>query len=167
MTDLIIRRAEPTDYRDIAAIYACASVIAGTNQLPYSNPEKWKQKLEAAPSDSDIRLVAELAGKVVAYASLSEDQKVHTRHIGYIGINVHDDYQGRGIGTALMQALVDLADNWLGLRKLELFVYTDNQPAIALYQNHGFEIEGTRRQMALRGGVYKDAYAMGRLNPKL
>jgi putative acetyltransferase len=167
MTDLIIRRAEPTDYRDIAAIYACASVIAGTNQLPYSNPEKWKQKLEAAPSDSDIRLAAELDGAVVADASLSVSSMPHTRHIGFVGIAVHEDHHGRGIGTALMQALINLADNWLGLRKLELFVYTDNQPAIALYQNHGFEIEGTRRQMALRGGVYKDAYAMGRLNPKL
>lgn len=166
MSDLTLRRLRPDDYRDIADIHGCPKVIAGTAELPYADSEAWRTRC-ATPRPNVQDLVAELAGKVVGYASLSDGQKPHTRHIGFVGIAVHDDYQGRGIGTALMQALVDLADNWLGLRKLELFVYTDNQPAIALYQNHGFEIEGTRRQMALRDGVYKDAYAMGRLSPKL
>jgi putative acetyltransferase len=74
-------------------------------------------------------------------------------------------YQGQGVGTALLAALLDLADNWLGLRRLELQVYTDNAAAVRLYETFGFLIEGTARQLALRGGVYVDAYSMARLRP--
>ena len=56
---------------------------------------------------------------------------------------VRDDWQGKGVGTAMMQAVVDLADKWLNLSRLELEVYTDNEPAMRLYQKFGFTIEGT------------------------
>ena len=48
------------------------------------------------------------------------------RHVGCLGMAVRDDLQGRGVGTALMEAALDLADNWLGLTRVELQVYTDN-----------------------------------------
>ena len=73
---------------------------------------------------------------------------------------VRDDWQGRGVGTALMEAALDLADNWLNLARIELNVYTDNEIGIALYERFGFEIEGTHRRYAFRNGVYVDAYSM-------
>jgi L-phenylalanine/L-methionine N-acetyltransferase len=76
---------------------------------------------------------------------------------------VRDSWQGKGIGSALMQAALDLADNWLGLRRLELRVYADNARAIALYRKFGFEVEGTHRAYAIRDGVYVDSLSMARL----
>ena len=76
---------------------------------------------------------------------------------------VRDDWQGKGAGTALMQAAVDLADKWLNLTRLELEVYTDNEPAIRLYKKFGFTIEGTLAQFAFRDGQYVDSYLMARL----
>jgi putative acetyltransferase len=46
---------------------------------------------------------------------------------------------------------------------LELEVYTDNEPAVRLYQKFGFEIEGTAIQYAFRDGQYVDLYLMARL----
>ncbi len=80
-------------------------------------------------------------------------------------MGVRDDWQGQGVGSALMQAALDLADNWLNLTRVELTVYTDNAAAIALYTKFGFEIEGTHRAFALRDGVFVDAHAMARLHP--
>ncbi len=62
-----------------------------------------------------------------------------------------------------MQAAVDLADKWLNLERLELDVYTDNEPALRLYQKFGFVIEGTLVRFAFRDGRYADAYMMARL----
>jgi len=65
------------------------------------------------------------------------------RHVGQIGMAVRDDWQGKGVGSALMDAAIDLAENWLNLTRLELDVFTDNEPAIHLYKKFGFSIEGT------------------------
>jgi len=84
-------------------------------------------------------------------------------HVAGLGMGVHDAWTGRGVGAALLEALIDSADNWLGIRRLQLTVYADNAPAIALYRRFGFEIEGTHRAYALRDGRYVDAHAMARL----
>ena len=76
---------------------------------------------------------------------------------------VHQDYQRQGIGSQLLAAVIDLAENWLGVHRLELTVFTDNAAAIHLYQKHGFEIEGEARQFALRAGQYVNAYYMARI----
>jgi putative acetyltransferase len=64
-----------------------------------------------------------------------------------------------------MTALLDWADHWAQILRIELTVFTDNAPAIALYRKFGFELEGTHRAYALRDGVYGDVYAMARLHP--
>jgi putative acetyltransferase len=53
----------------------------------------------------------------------------------------------------------------MGLRRLELTVQTDNARAIALYQRHGFVIEGTHLADSLRDGILIDVYSMARLVP--
>jgi ribosomal protein S18 acetylase RimI-like enzyme len=52
-------------------------------------------------------------------------------------MSVHDEFCGRGIGSALLAAFIDLSDNWLNLKRLELTVYVDNEPAIRLYKKFG------------------------------
>jgi putative acetyltransferase len=76
---------------------------------------------------------------------------------------VRDDLQGRGVGTALLEAALDLADNWLGLTRLELSVYVDNAAGVDLYKKVGFEVEGTHRRFAFRDGEFVDAYSMARV----
>jgi len=55
------------------------------------------------------------------------------------------------------------ADIWMDLRRIELQVFTDNEPGRRLYERCGFEVEGTLRKYAFRGGEYADVYAMARL----
>ena len=75
-------------------------------------------------------------------------------------------WQGKGVGRALMKALLDVADGWLNIFRIELNVFSDNERAIALYREFGFEIEGTHRAYALRDGHYVDSHSMARIKAK-
>lgn len=101
--------------------------------------------------------------KVIGTAGLSVFANNRLRHSASIGIVVHRDYQGNGVGRRLMEALLDIADNWLMLVRVELSVFIDNQKAIGLYKKLGFEIEGTKRKAGIRGGLYVDEYIMARI----
>ena len=83
--------------------------------------------------------------------------------MGEVGLGVHDDYSGRGIGSALLAALIDTGERWLGLTRLQLTVFVDNRRAVALYERFGFAIEGTHRDYAFRDGALVDAHSMARV----
>jgi putative acetyltransferase len=159
---IAIRRREPSDAEALAEIFACPRVVAQTLQLPMPSVEDWRERA-ARRDPNTYALVAVVEGRVVGTIGLEVAPNPRRRHCGSLGMCVHDAYQGRGIGRALLEAALDLADNWLGLRRLELSVYADNAPAIALYRRFGFVVEGTSPQYALRNGVYVDALHMARL----
>ncbi|HVG19111.1 MAG TPA: GNAT family N-acetyltransferase [Blastocatellia bacterium] len=162
---LLIRRAEPNDYSAIHEIFSSTKVFPGTLQLPYPSLEQWRQRL-AGPGDGAYNLVAVVDDRVVGMFDVHTfPNRPRRRHVGVIGMCVHEEWQGKGVGAALMRAGVELADKWLNLLRLELEVFTDNEPAIRLYERFGFEREGTLRQHAFRDGNYVDSYVMARLRP--
>lgn len=166
MNSYRIRAAEPEDAAALAAMMNTPRAYSGTLQLPYPSVELWTERLSRLTDNGRTLLLAEAPdGTPVGHTGLWVDPKPRRRHVADFGIAVRDDWQGRGVGSALMTALVDLADNWLGLTRLELTVYTDNEAAIALYRRFGFEHEATCRAYALRGGRYVDVYRMARLRP--
>jgi L-phenylalanine/L-methionine N-acetyltransferase len=158
---LVIRALEPEDCAAIAELVALPRVRWGTLRPPFASREQTRKWIEGA-TEGHTSIVAVLGGRLIGQAGLIQS-KGRRSHAGCIGLCVHDDFQGRGIGSALVGTLVDVADNWLNLRRLELTVYVDNEPAIRLYKKFGFEIEGTRRGDAFRDGVYADSYAMARV----
>lgn len=158
-----VRAAEPEDYRAVQEIYAQPRAQAGTLQLPFPSLELWRRRL-AEPHEGVYNLVAVAGEQVVGQLGVETfPNRPRRRHAGTIGMGVRDDWQGRGVGTALLRAGVDLADNWLNLTRLELEVYADNEPAVRLYERFGFEREGLLRQYAFRDGRYVDALVMARL----
>jgi putative acetyltransferase len=102
---------------------------------------------------------------IIGTAGLTINANHRTRHSGSIGIMIHKDYQNKGVGTALMQAIIDIADNWLMLVRVELTAFEDNERAIHLYEKFGFEKEGLKRLAAIRKGKYENEYLMARINP--
>ena len=158
--DILVRAMEPADLPDVTDTWNQPNAYAGTLQLPFTSLET-RQQRHAAHAGS-TRLVAVIDGKAIGMIFLTREAN-RRAHVGSIGMAVHDAYAGRGAGTALMAAVVDLADNWLQLKRLELGVYADNARAIALYERFGFEREGLNRAYAWRNGAYADSLAMARL----
>ena len=62
-----------------------------------------------------------------------------------------------------MEQVLDLADNWLRLVRVELTVDFDNERAIHLYEKYGFEREGVQRKACVRDGEYIDLIMMSRI----
>lgn len=165
MDQLHIRAARPDDAAGLAEMASQPSVVWGTLQLPAATPEHWRQRLAANDPNASYVLVAEVDGKVVGLASLFWNNRPRLRHAARLGMFVHEAYQGRGIGNRLMAALLDAADRWLNLVRVELEVFPDNERAIRLYEKHGYVLEGRKRMNAWRDGQYVDSLVMGRLRP--
>jgi len=160
---LTLRATRPGDAEALADMMSLPGFRWGTLQLPYRSPEAIRSRMEKA-APGTLLLVALAEGAVIGSAAL-EPHAGRRAHVGSIGMGVHDNWTGRGVGRALMTALLDTADNWLGLKRVELSVYTDNTPALALYRRFGFIVEGTSRCDAFRDGTYVNIHLMGRLRP--
>ena len=137
-------------------------------QLPYVTEAHWRQRILDMPSgagSAELFLVAERDGDVVGHAGLTPVPGVRRRHAMGMGMSVAAHAQGQGVGRTLIEAVLDWADHWAQVLRIELTVYTDNERAIALYRGFGFQQEGVHRAYALRDGVFVDALAMARLHP--
>ena len=160
-----IRHTTPADWEAVSRIFTGPKVVRGTLQLPFPSPELWRKRL-SEPEPGLVSLVACQDAEVIGILGLHRHPDLPRRqHAAHIGMAVRDDWQGKGVGTALLKAALDLADNWLDLARLELSVFIDNEAAVRLYRKLGFEIEGTQRKYALRDGRFIDGYLMSRLRP--
>ncbi len=160
---ITIRHMEPGDYEAVHKIFIGPRVTWGTLQIPFPSAEMWRKRLAEPPEGLHL-LAACVDDEVVGQIGLHTfPNQPRRRHVGEIGMAVRDDWQGKGVGTAMMHAAIDLAEKWLNLSRLELEVYTDNEPAVRLYQKFGFKIEGTAIQHAFRDGQFIDSYRMARL----
>lgn len=157
-----VRAVEPTDAPDIHKIMSQPLVIWGTMASPYVPLAQRQKNLSEAPNGA-LRLAAAVDQQVVGILGLDRNAVPRLNHTAALSIAVHDEHAGHGVGSALMAAMVEVADKWWNLVRLELEVYVDNIRAIGLYERFGFEQEGILRHRAWRAGEYVDCLAMARL----
>ncbi|MHB8530458.1 MAG: GNAT family N-acetyltransferase [Caulobacteraceae bacterium] len=129
---VVVRAQEPGDMPAVNEVLSQPDAIWGTLQLPCPSAAARKARREArALGENRASLVAPIDGTIVGSLGLARFD-ARRAHAGAFGMAVHDEYVGRGAGSALMAAMVDQADNWLGLKRLELTVWADNARAIGL-----------------------------------
>jgi putative acetyltransferase len=163
ISQVIIRPPlNPGDKEDLYTLFRHPEVGRTTLQLPSQEISKTRERLETVVPGL-YRYVAEVDGRVVGNATLHQSQNPRARHVADLGMAVHPDYWGLGIGSRLLEALMQLADNWLNLTRVELEVNVDNPAGVRLYHKFGFEIEGTHRMHAYGDGRMADSYFMGRI----
>ena len=122
----------------------------------------WRKRLADIPDNSHL-LVAEVEGEIVGGLRLETMISKRWRHVASFGVSVESASQGKGVGRALITAALDLADNWLDIKRIEITAYTDNTGGIGLYKSLGFVIEGEMVDYAYRNGEYVNAYQMARI----
>ena len=76
-----------------------------------------------------------------------------------IGIGILEKWRGQGIGRRLFEECLALARS-TGLKRIELSAYSDNAPAIGMYESHGFSREGQKKDARKIDGNCQDEILM-------
>jgi putative acetyltransferase len=156
-----LRPMRASDVDDLYEIFRAPENCRTTLQLP--SQEIWLTRQRVLePPPGMARLVAEHDGRVIGMISLMPQQPACRAHVGGVGMMIHPQFWGMGIGSRLMEATLDLADHQMGLVRVELQVHTDNPAGIRLYEKFGFIIEGTSKFDTFGDGGWADTHFMAR-----
>jgi phosphinothricin acetyltransferase len=153
-----LRAMTPTDWPAVRSIYE-AGIASGDATFETTAPDwpAWENAHLAVG-----RLVATAAGEVIGWAALSA---VSSRCV-YAGVAEESVYvastaRGQGTGTALLTALVDIAEQ-AGIWTLQAGIFPENTASIALHQHCGFRIVGRRERLGQMEGRWRDVLLLER-----
>ncbi|MGI8631272.1 MAG: GNAT family N-acetyltransferase [Solirubrobacterales bacterium] len=159
MTVVGVRRARPDDVDAIVDLFVAVveeERWLGT-QPPVDRVEQRARVLEETTSEGCASLVALVEDDLVGHARVD----MAAYGVAGLGMMVDARWRGRGVGGALVRAVVDAARD-LGAHKIALQVWPHNEAARRLYLRHGFVEEGLlRRHYPRRNGELWDAVVMG------
>lgn len=167
--ELLIREAEVEDAAELVAFLNRVSLETDFTSLDGDGILLTSEEMEIflnkqASWDNQITLLAFLNDKIAGLVNITADQRKRVRHIGDLFIVIGKKYWNNGLGSFLLEEVVEWAQASGILRRLQLTVQTRNQAAVHLYQKHGFVIEGRQERGAyIEEGDFIDVYLMGRL----
>jgi len=155
--EFVVRPARAADGRAQAKLFA--AVAGERDGIATEPPVDIDARAAQFARSADTSIVAVAGGRIIGGIHLEA-----SRHgFAEIGMNVDRGWRGRGVGTALMRAAIELARSQ-GLHKLCLEVFPHNAAGVALYAKCGFVEEGRRiNQYRRANGELWDSIVMGLL----
>ncbi|ELY6080575.1 N-acetyltransferase [Cronobacter sakazakii] len=158
MTDIIIRTMRDEDWSAVREIYQ--EGIATGNATFQTAPPEWLEWNEGHLQE--CRYVATFDHKVVGWAALSPYSRRHAyRGVAELSIYVCTDYQGQGVGRALLSELVKRSED-AGFWTLLSGIFPENQASIALHRSQGFREVGCREKVGEMNGKWRDVLILER-----
>ncbi len=159
-----IRDAMPHDIPAITAIYA-VEVRDLVNTYEYEEPDEAEmlRRMEAITGSGFPYIVAEVEGQLAGYAYASS----YRTRIAYqwtVENSVYVDarFQGKGVGSTLMQALID-ACTGRGYRQMVAVIgEPSNTASIKLHERFGFHLVGVFKGLGRKHGRWLDTVQMQR-----
>ena len=159
--EVTVRPLQMEDKWKLIELFASMSVEAlKWGMPPYTQEviERWMNNLP-----NFIALVAKSNNRVIGYANISKHPHARRKGVGDLIIYLHQDFHNVGLGTALLDHLINLAKRQ-NLHRIGLHVIADNKIAVHLYEKFGFKKEGVMKESYLGlDGKYHDEIVMGKL----
>jgi L-amino acid N-acyltransferase YncA len=158
-----VRPMNADDWPAVATIYA-EGIASGDATFETEAPSWDAWDADHLP---DHRLVALLDGEVVGWAALAPaSSQCATRGVAQDSVYVADRARGRGIGTALIEALVASSEH-AGIWTLECGIFPENTASIRLHERAGFRVLGVRERLGRLRGEWRDVAFLERRSPLL
>jgi phosphinothricin acetyltransferase len=153
----VLRGLRSLDWPEVAQIYE-DGIATGVASFETAAPswEAW----DAA--HSDIRVVAELDGRVAGWCALSPvSDRCCYRGVAEESVYVASWAQGRGVGRALLEHVIEESEAE-GIWTLQAGVFPENKPSLRLHLGCGFRLVGVRERLGEAGGVWRDVLLLER-----
>ena len=147
----------PLDWEEVAAIYA-EGISTGVASFETETPswEAW----DAA--HSEIRVVAELDGRLAGWCALSPTSERHCyRGVAEESVYVAGWAQGRGVGRALLEDVIARSEA-AGIWTLQAGIFPENKPSLRLHLGCGFRLVGVRERLGESEGIWRDVLLLER-----
>jgi len=152
-----IRDLTPLDWREVAAIFQ-DGIDSGDATFETDVPawEAW----DAA--HTELRLIAEVDGRIAGWAALSAySDRCCYRGVAEDSVYVASWAQGRGVGRALLEALIARAEA-AGIWTLQAGIFPENKPSLRLHLGCGFRLVGVRARLGELNGEWRDVLLLER-----
>jgi len=157
---IAIRRSAPDD---VESFWHCLDSVARERRfLAFVEAPPLEQArtfLEDARSRGMIQFVAIAGPRVVGWCDVSPKPFEGFRHSGTLGMGLLAGYRSRGLGSALLAHTLQ-ASREQGLARIEIEVFSSNEPAIHFYLRAGFVREGLKRSARILDGRVEDIVCM-------
>jgi RimJ/RimL family protein N-acetyltransferase len=163
-----IRSAQPDDAVQLLAYVRSVAAetpffIMQADEFNFSDEQERQWIRDHLDGPGKLTVMAEVSGNVVGFLSFENGPHRRIAHRGTFGFSVAREWRGKGIGTALLQTLIEWAEASPLIEKIGMAVFANNEAAIRLYRKLGFVEEGRRpREMKLGPGRYVDDVLMFR-----
>ncbi len=155
----VIDRMSPDDWEQVKSIYQ-EGIVTGDATFETQTPS-WKQW--DAGHLSTCRLVARAAKIVLGWAALSRasSRRVYSG-VAEVSIYVGKQYQGQGVGEALLKALIVESEK-NGIWTLQAGIFPENRASILLHEKYGFREVGRRERIGkMKNGAWRDTILLER-----
>lgn len=150
-----IRPMRPDDWDAVRHIYE-AGITNGNATFETEAPTWHSAHL------ADHRIVATIDGAVAGWVALApvSDRCVYGG-VAENSVYIHPDHHRRGVGHALMTALVTSSEA-AGIWTLQTGIFPENTASIALHEHVGFRVVGTRERIGRLHGTWRDTLLLER-----
>jgi L-amino acid N-acyltransferase YncA len=152
MNPLMIEPMTGDAWEDVRRIYV--SGIATKNATFETQAPEWDVWDNA--HRKDCRLIARIDGRITGWAALSNvSNRCVYAGVAELSIYVDEAFRGRGVGDALMKALIsesELQSIWT----LQAGILIENEGSIRLHLKHGFRKVGVRERLGRMDGRWRD-----------
>jgi phosphinothricin acetyltransferase len=158
MIEFVIRPLHQADWPAVRGIYE-EGIATGHATFETAAPA-WKDW--DAEHVRACRLVAEADGRIVGWAALSPvSDRCAYGGVGEVSVYVAGDAQGGGLGTLLLEALVNASEE-AGFWTLQAGIFPENVGSIRIHEKCGFRTLGVRERLGKLAGAWRSVLLMER-----
>ena len=165
---VVFREAEGSDSQEVVDFYNALGgesdfLSFAENEFPATVEAEEKAIEVMKKSISEIMLLALVDNKIIGIGTINSSPKNRLKHVGTFGIGIQEKYCNIGLGSYMLESIIDWAKNNGQTKKISLLTREDNKRGYRVYEKFGFEVEGVMKKDNFEKGEYFNTISMALL----